>query len=139
MQAISQPKLPGKQQGLSTFSLLVFVGLLGFVGFTALKLVPAYLEFEVIKSALKDVVKTEGINNYRSHQIVNELNKVVQRHKNASRSKLDIQKIARVYSEDGRKMIGVDYEVAVPFIKNTSVLLNFKREVAINPYGTPSN
>ncbi len=127
------------QRGIATFTILVFTVLVTISAMLAYKIVPSYLEFEVISSGLDKVTKLENINRIRSTQIIEELESAVRQHPSYRRSELNIPNISYVAARDGLKVIGVNYEVVIPLAYNFSALLDFKKEVTIDPYAQAEN
>ena len=55
------------------------------------------------------------------------------RNSGINESTLDLNKVIYVVQRDGRKVMGVNYEVAVDIAYNISALLHFKHESTARP------
>lgn len=115
------------QRGMGLWPVMMGLALLGFVVFTALKLVPVYLEdFSVEKSVSGlDEDKTEA---YRGAMSVQ--NAIVRRFginnvQQVTRDDISVERDGQFYR------VEVDYEVVIPYIGNISLLLHFNHKVSV--------
>lgn len=120
-----------RQKGYGTVTFLTFILMLGVGGYVGAKLVPSYIDYRVIVHAMDEAVKTESIQSYRSKQIVNLIKDILAQ--STAASDIDLDKVTSVVMRDGRKVVKLNYEVAVPLVRNASALLHFTHEAAIEP------
>ena len=118
----------GNQRGFSTGCVLI--GLLFFISiaYLGVKLGPSYMEYRVISNAVDEVVAANDILSLGPGEIKRRLRASIKRNSGTNPSKLDLNKISYLGASDGKRVIGVEYEVQVPLMYNVSVLMHFKHE-----------
>lgn len=121
-----------RQAGYSIWSLSFFLFLIGFAAFTALKLVPPYMEYFNVSSALSAMESEpeEYVGAMKVHEAV--------------MNRLSVNNVSRVKGEDisvvrdlnsERYNIEVDYDVIIPYFSNISFLLNFRTTATVRTSG----
>ncbi len=113
------------QRGAGLFTVLIFLSLLGLAALTALKLVPVYLEYGVVKKELQTVVEELGNKKSSSREVWRNLSKRLNVNNISDISEQDLT----VENVDGERRIAIEYEVVRPFLGNVDFLLTFKAEV----------
>ncbi len=113
------------QRGAGLFTVLIFLSLLGLAALTALKLVPVYLEYGVVKKELQAVVEELGNKKSSSREVWRNLSKRLDVNNISDISEQDLT----VENVDGERRIAIEYEVVRPFLGNVDFLLTFKAEV----------
>ena len=121
-------KVLTRQRGFTTGCVLISLIFFSFSGYLGFRLGGPYIEYRMLAGAMDDVVKHEDIGTQSSGRIVGRLQESVRRSSGISPSTLDLKKIIYVIPRDGRKVVGVNYEVAVELFYNISALLHFKHE-----------
>ncbi len=129
------------QSGMSLIMLIVIIGLFGYAVYIGIKLVPEYLEFHSVRSAvdsLGDEMKTRQISKSQYIDLLSRrlnINYVELYDLKPSRDGCDKSKKDVFTYKRGKKdiVLGVSYEKRVPMIANIDFLLNFEhaRSVAI--------
>ncbi len=113
------------QRGAGLFTVLIFLSLLGLAALTALKLVPVYLEYGVVKKELQAVAEELGNKRSSSREVWRKLSKRLDVNNVNDVSEQDLT----VENVDGERRIAIEYEVVRPFLGNVDFLLTFKAEV----------
>ncbi len=121
-----------RQAGYSIWSLAFFLFLIGFSVFTALKLVPPYLEYFNVSGALSTMESEpeEYVGAMSVHTAVMKRFYV----NNVSRVKSEDVSVVRDLNSE-RYKIEVDYDVVIPYFSNISFLLNFKSTASVRASG----
>lgn len=122
-----------QQAGMSTFLLIVIVGLSGYAIFIGLKITPVYMEFFLIKSAvdgLAEEMKTRQISKTQYLDLMSrrlDINYVDMNGLTPSRDGCEKVKKDVFYYKNEKKdtEVGVKYEKRVPMIANIDFLINF--------------
>ena len=137
-----------KQQGATFITWLIVAGFMVLTASAVLKVAPYYIEFNSVKSMMKDIAGEAGIKTANKHEI----NKKVARYLNVNnlrglektfyasksgdgKTKNPFQ-IVRLKKGDNRKKLVVNYPVETPWISNLSFLIKFQHEVVL---GEPDN
>ncbi len=112
------------QRGAGLLTMIFCLALLGLVALTALRLVPVYLEYGVVKKELLTVAAELGDERASSREVWRRLSK-----------RLDVNNVNDVSEEnliietrDGEQHIALEYEVVRPFLANIDFLLSFRAE-----------
>ncbi len=114
----------GKQRGAGLLTMLACLALLGLTALAALRLVPVYLEYGVVKKALQTVADELDDQRASNREVWRRLAK-----------RLEINNVDDVTQEnlvvesvDGERRIALEYEVVRPFLANIDFLLTFRAE-----------
>lgn len=110
-----------KQQGMSFWGTLVVLAALLFIGTFVIKSLPAYLEFNSVRTAIKSIAK----------QSSGELNK--KEVADAFDRQASIQYITSIQGRDLRiegGAIVAEYQKVIPLFGNMSILLDFNATTA---------
>ncbi|MEE9445493.1 MAG: DUF4845 domain-containing protein [Cocleimonas sp.] len=137
-----------KQQGATFITWLVVAGFMILVASAVVKVAPYYIEFNSVKSMMKDIAGESGIKTANKHQInskvakylnVNNLRgleKVFYASKSRDGKTENPFSIVRLKKGDNRKKLTVNYPVETPWISNLSFLIKFEHAVVL---GEPDN
>ena len=130
------------QSGMSLIILLVIIGLFGYAVYVGIKLVPEYLEFHSIRTAvnsLGDEMRTRSISKNQYLDLLERrlnVNYVDMFKLEPSRDGCDKSKKEVFTYKRGKKdiLLGVNYEKRIPMLANVDFLLSFghERSVAIS-------
>jgi Tfp pilus assembly protein PilE len=103
------------QRGMTFIGLVLVIAAVLFLAVIGMKVVPAYLEFNSVKNAIKKAVASVG---------TSDKNAVIATFKKYA----EVDNIAVVSGKDlvfTGDTVSVDYQVVVPIAANASVLLDF--------------
>lgn len=118
----------GKQSGFSTGCFLIGFMFFISIAYLGVKLGPSYMEYRVISNAVDEVASTNDILSLAPGEIKRRLRASIKRNSGSNPSKLDLNQISYLGQSDGKRVIGIEYEVAVKLMYNVSVLMHFKHE-----------
>lgn len=106
-----------KQAGISLSGLILGLAVLGVAGIFAMRLVPAYIEYSAIKSAIATVKEGGGT--------IREMQQAFDRHTGIN----DVEAVRGqdlVFARDGEQTeISFAYEKRLPLMGNVSLLIDF--------------
>lgn len=120
-------KLEQSQRGATLTTIAFYLFLLGFSVFTALKLVPVYMESFTIRSVMEGMSVEKG-REYTGSLKVREA--VLKRFGINNITQVGADDVV-VVREDDAYVITVDYEVRIPFISNIDFVLVFTNEAEV--------
>lgn len=110
-------KLLNKQGGISLSGLIGALAVIGVVGIFAMRMVPAYIEYSAIKSAIAQVKDSGGS--------IREMQQAFNRHTSVN----DVEAVRGqdlVFTRDGEEtQISFAYEKRLPLMGNVSLLIDF--------------
>ena len=110
-------KIVNKQDGLSLSGLIGALVVIGVVGIFAMRMVPAYIEYNAIKSAIAKVKDGGGS--------IREMQQAFNRHTSVN----DVEAVRGqdlVFTRDGEEVeISFAYEKRLPLMGNVSLLIDF--------------
>lgn len=112
-----------RQRGMSMWSLLGILVLIGFAGLVAVKLVPVYLNYWSVASVAESVIKDTGPDD----PMPETWDKLVTRFDLNNIDHLDARKILKVKRVDGGLQIDVEYERRKPLAYNVALVVSFDR------------
>jgi len=114
---MGRSKLLNKQAGISLSGLIGALAVIGVVGIFAMRMVPAYIEYSAIKSAIAQVKETGGT--------IREMQQAFNRHTGIN----DVEAVRGqdlVFTRDGDEVqIAFAYEKRLPLMGNVSLLIDF--------------
>lgn len=125
---MKSPTVFSRQRGFTTGCVLVTLAFLGLSAFIGLRLGGPYVEYRILIGAMNDVVKHEDFSTASAGNIVSRIDQSVTRNSGVSPSTLELRKIIYVIVRDGKKVVGVNYEVSTLVYGNLSALMHFKHE-----------
>ena len=109
------------QRGVSLIGAILVLGLLGFVGVMAAKLLPAYMEYLSVKKIFNQMDSTGSLNamSVRDIRFEYEKRNAVEDIKNVRGDDLEISKAG------GETVLSAGWSVKVPMAGNVSACLDF--------------
>lgn len=113
----STMKTTTQQAGMTFWGTLIVLSALALLGTVGMKTLPAYLEFNAVKSAIKKISRDSGYGASKN-DVAAAFNR------QASIDNITSIKGAELRQEGDR--ISAEYQVVVPLFGNVSVLLDFK-------------
>ncbi|WP_266182446.1 DUF4845 domain-containing protein [Dyella humicola] len=120
--------MKSRQSGITLIGFLVVLIIVGFFGFMAMKLIPAYTEFMGVNKAMNDVA-TGSMEGKTLDDVRRDLMK-----------KMDFQyvddatikpKDITIKRQGNAAQLSVTYDKRVPFMYNIDFLLHFEKSVAL--------
>lgn len=124
-----------RQRGFSAGCVLIGLVFFSLAGFLGLRLGSPYIEYRILSGAVDEVVNHEDIGTLTSGRVLGRIKESVRRSSGINPSKLNLDEIVYIAASDGRKVVGVNYEVAVKLLFNVSALLHFQHESTAKPNG----
>ena len=109
-----------KQQGISLMNLIIGLGVLGFLGVMAAKLLPAYVEYFAVKkmfAAMEQAGDLKGSVREIRHSF--EKRNAIEDVKSVRSDDLEITK------EGGEAVLTANWSVRVPMVSNVNACLDF--------------
>ncbi|MGF6272980.1 hypothetical protein ABIB38_001338 [Massilia sp. UYP11] len=114
---MDRSKLLNKQAGLSLSGLIGALALIGVVGIFAMRMIPAYIEYGAIKSAIVQAKDAGGG--------IRDMQQAFNRHTSVN----DVEAVRGqdlVFTRDGEEVqISFAYEKRLPLMGNVSLLIDF--------------
>lgn len=118
-----------KQEGMSLVGFLIVLALVIFVAYLGMRIVPIYLEFYSVKSAMTGLAKEPGSAKYSPFDIKDKmLNRLNINYSDGNVGAEDI-KIVR----SNGVWIQVKYEVRKPIMGNLDVIVTYDERVMLSP------
>lgn len=111
------------QRGMSMWSLLGILVLIGFAALVAVKLTPVYLNYWSVASVVESVIEDTG----RNDPMPEVWDKLVTRFDLNNISQLDAREILDVKRSDGGLQIDVQYEQRKNLVYNVALVVSFDR------------
>ncbi|MFO7592940.1 MAG: DUF4845 domain-containing protein [Pseudomonadota bacterium] len=121
-------KLKNSQRGMTFWSTVFILFIIGFGAFIVLKLTPVYLEDLSIGSALDSVKDGAATKEYST---VSNVRSAIMKRFNVNNIDVISAKDVEVLREGDSFGVNVNYEVIVPFLGNVSLLLTFDHSVSV--------
>lgn len=119
-------KSADRQRGMTAIGWLMVLGLIAFFSLIGLRLVPVYLEYFSVVTALESL-KNSDASSDAPRQVVDALMR-----------RLDISDVksvkpanVKVLNEGGALKVAVNYEVRVPLMGNLDALATFNKSVEL--------
>jgi Tfp pilus assembly protein PilE len=114
-----------QQRGLSLMGLIVTLAVVGFLGVTAARLLPAYIEYWSVRKIFAAMVQngdTNGtVTEIRRHY---DTRNAIEDVKNVQGKDLEITK------EGGETVVAAEWSVKVPLVANVSACIDFSASTA---------
>ena len=120
--------MKSKQSGITLIGFLVVLIIVGFFGFMAMKLVPAYTEFMGVNKAMNQIA-SDGVEGKTLDSVRSDLMR-----------KLDFQYVSdstikpkdiTLKRQGNAAQLNVTYDKRIPFMYNIDFLLHFEKSVAL--------
>ncbi len=116
------------QRGMTAIGWLIVLGLIGFFVLLALRMIPSYLEYATVSSALESLQNEPGMSNTTPQEIRKMLGKRFDINDVKSISAKDVA----IQNQGGSYLVGVDYEVRMPVFGNVDVVMSFNKEIEVS-------
>lgn len=114
-----------RQTGMTMIGWILSFGLLAFLVLLALRLVPNYLEFYTISSALESLQNEPNI----TQKSTAEVRSLITRRFDINDVEHVTARDVQVRKADGRLLVSLEYEVRVPILANVDAVTYFSKEV----------
>lgn len=116
--------MPSRQRGLSLISWMVILVVVAILGTAAFRMIPAYLEYNTISTAIRSLLQDNKVAMMSGGEIRAALDKrfLINQVNAITVNDLKISK------EGGVMVIATDYEVREPLFYNISIVMTFKDE-----------
>lgn len=116
-----------KQSGATLIGILFWGGILAFMVFCLVKVVPVYFEHQEVKHALINLKEVPELKSMSKPRIQDRLLRTFQINSisNVSHEALEVEK------EHGKVKLKLNYEVKVHLLSNVNALLEFHEEVVV--------
>jgi hypothetical protein len=120
--------MKSKQSGITLIGFLVVLIVVGFFGFMAMKLIPAYTEFMGVNKAMTQIA-SEGLDGKSLNDVRNNLLR-----------KMDFQYVSddtikpkdiTIKRDGNAAQLNVSYDKRIPFMYNIDFMLHFEKSVAL--------
>lgn len=116
------------QRGLSILGWLVVLAIVAFVGSTALKIVPHYMDYYAIEKMIKAVEHEKALGISTPADFVSYMNKGMQVN---SINDIDLDKAVRVRLENSDFHVTLKYEKREPLVENLDLVVHFDKEFRV--------
>jgi hypothetical protein len=114
-----------QQRGMSLMGLIVTLGVLGFLGVSAAKLLPAYVDYWSVRKIFSAMVQ-----NGETNGTVPEIRRTFDT-RNAIEDVKSIEgKDLEIRKEGGETVVSADWSVKVPIVANVSACIDFSATTA---------
>jgi len=115
------------QRGLSPLSMLFLLGCIGFVAFIAIRIVPIYMADWTVKAAIEGLAMEPNVMQRTPVDLRSTLSK------RFNINDIDVIQPSDVHisKDNGRLVVGVEYEVRKPLIGNIDVVVKFSHEQVV--------
>ena len=114
------------QKGVTAIGWLIILGLIGFFVLLTLKMLPSYLEFYKISSALETMTKDQGYENPA------QIRDIAERRFDISYVEVISYKDLKIKSYGKHWLVTAKYEAREPLFFNVSVVMDFEKQVKVN-------
>jgi len=121
--------MKSRQSGITLVGFIVILAVVGFFGYMAMKLVPAYAEYMGVVKSMKEVASA-GTNGKTLAELRRDLMfKMNFQYVDDATIKPGDVRIVR--NAGGANVLEVAYDKIIPFVYNIDFLLHFKKDVAL--------
>lgn len=121
--------MKSKQSGITLIGFLIVMVVVGFFGFTAMKLVPSYSEYMGVVRAMKEI-SSSGTNGKSLDEIRREL-MFKMNFQYVDDSTIKPSNITIDRNSGGASSLHVVYDKKIPFMYNIDFLLHFDKSVPL--------
>ena len=116
--------MPSRQRGLSLISWMVILVVVAILGTAAFRMIPAYLEYNTISTAIRSLLQDNKVAMMSGGEIRAALDKRFLINQVDAITVNDL----KISKEGGVMVIATDYEVREPLFYNISIVMTFKDE-----------
>ncbi len=118
------------QKGITMIGFVMLLGVLGFVAFAAMKLIPVYTEYFGVVKSMKLLQSEAGIENASIEEIRNKLN--VQFDLQYVDEKNVPRQAVQLITQNGAHSLRIAYDRDIPFLYNVDLLVHFDKTVDLS-------
>lgn len=116
------------QQGMSIIGFILILGLVIFASFITMRILPIYMEFFSVNSAMQGIAAEQGSARYSTRTVRTKMfNRLYVNYADANIKESDIQ----VKRQNGMNL-HVSYEVRKPLMGNLDVIASFDKMVKLS-------
>lgn len=119
---------PSRMKGVSLAGWMVIIVLAVVLGTAAIRIIPAYMEYGTIRTAINSTLADSKVGLQSENEIRAALDRRFGVNNVAAISARDLV----ISKESGILYVGVDYEVREPLFGNVDVILTFKQDFEKN-------
>jgi len=123
------------QKGITMIGFVILLGVLGFIAYAAMKLIPAYTEYFGVVKSMKLLQSEAGIENASVEEIRNKLN--VQFDLQYVDEKNVPRQSIQLLTQNGAHSLRIAYDRDLPFIYNVDLLVHFDKTVDLSRGASP--
>jgi len=118
-----------KQSGMTFWGLLVVATIFGFFVIMGFKLLPPYLEYGKVKTAIENIAHQPDAGNMSMIDFKNAMDR---RFDIDDVDDIDTSKVLKIEKKPGVVIFNIAYEKRVPLAYNITALINFDHSVQVN-------
>ena len=118
-----------KQKGATMWALISVSALVVLFALITIKLIPAYLDNNKVRSALESMAETPGAVNMSRNQILGKIDNIL--YIDMANDLLDLNQTLTITKTKTHKVVSINYERVIPMAYNLSALLDFENSVEI--------
>ena len=115
---------PSRMRGVSVAGWMVIIVLTVVLGTAALRVIPVYLEYSTIKTAINGLLADSKV----GLQSENEIRATLEKRFNVNNVNAISARELMISKDSGLLYIGFDYEVREPLFGNVDLILSFKQD-----------
>lgn len=119
-----------RQSGITLIGFVIILVVVAFFGYTAMKLVPAYMEYLGVVKAMNQIASEPNLASKSPEQIRSDLG-FKGSFQYVDDSTLNGSNIRIVNSPNGGSLLQVSYDKKIPWIYNIDFLLHFAKSVPL--------
>lgn len=116
--------LPSRMRGLSMVGWMVVIVIAIVLGTAAIRIIPAYLEYSTINTAINNTLQDNRI----IMQSDNEIRQAIDRRFSVNNVSAISSRDLAISKDGGRLYIGLDYEVREPLFGNIDIVISFQKD-----------
>ncbi|WP_245932464.1 DUF4845 domain-containing protein [Isoalcanivorax indicus] len=116
--------LPSRMRGLSMVGWMVVIVIAVVLGTAAIRIIPAYLEYSTINTAINNTLQDSRI----IMQSDNEIRQAIDRRFSVNNVTAVSSRDLAISKDGGRLHIGLDYEVREPLFGNIDLVIAFQKD-----------
>jgi len=124
----------GRQKGITMIGFVIVLGIVGFLAYGAMKLLPVYLEYFNVVKAMKSMQTMSNVEQMPIEQIRNQIDALFAiqyvNEQNVPLSSLNL------ITANGQHSLRIVYDRDIPFMYNVDLLVHFDHTVDLSHGGT---
>ena len=123
-----------RQSGITLIGFVILLVILAFFAYTAMKLVPAYMDYFNVAKALNTVATQSTSGNMTVEEVQRQLD-TQQLSQYFSDSDINAKNISVVTNPNGGNSLKLSYDKRIPWFYNIDFLVHFEKTVALKTQG----